>query len=72
MLTRSVFRVEPATTNTVFGQKFANFLNPYIYNKAVKECELQLLTVKEAKFKTQNWLKSMDYNDTEAILCIIK
>lgn len=58
--------------NTTFAQNFAEFLGPFIYNKISKYCNLRLNSAFICNKIITQYLKTLNYDDTENIIKTIK
>lgn len=57
--------------NTVFSNRFFEFLGGYLYNKANKMLQIYSLTKANVKKVVSEWLRSLDYEETENLLHIV-
>lgn len=59
---------EKLLCNTTFAQNFAEFLGPFLYNKISKHCNLRTNTTFKCKKIITQYLKTMNYMDTETFM----
>lgn len=60
------------TTRTIFGQKAPSFLGPFLYSRAHKELDLKQCLKSLCKRKVEEWLRNLNYSDTEQLLHPLK
>lgn len=56
--------------STKFGNKFFNFLGPYIYNKLNKNLNMYPLNADRCKKKVSEYLQGLTYDETEQLLTV--
>lgn len=60
------------TVRTTFAQRSFSFVAPYTYSKMNKILDIYNCTRYICKRKITSWLSTLDYQQTEKILCIVK
>lgn len=68
LIEKRVFNVPLPTVNSSFGRRFGMFIKTHTYNAIQKDCVIFNLSFPKAKTKLNNWLLTLEYNDTENLL----
>lgn len=69
---RRVFKIPVPFSKTSFAHHYNAFLRPFVYNKAVKCCDIKYSTTREAKAKIRFWLRTLDYQSTEKLIRVVQ